>query len=189
MKHYFVLLLLVIPIIYAYSSGRNDIEYNNLGTYNVNLNDDILIINLLYNKPAGIQFIPNFDKEHIKIHQLILDGKRVKPKRKYFKYFMGRAREPGGRNVSEAGIEESVCYINMDWEIKNKGNFLYYESLTEKVIMGNNEGEYIIPYGTNEIKLIYSIRIYELVFDDQKQLINIITHETDKNYVKWELIW
>jgi hypothetical protein len=58
--------------------------------------------------------------------------------------------------TTETGIEESGCNIN--WEIKNKESVFYYAPLTEKVIIENKE-----------IKLIYSIRIYELAFDDYEK--------------------
>jgi hypothetical protein len=187
MKRFFVLLVFLAPF-YIYSNGQKGIEYTHLGSFHTNSDDGYVIIPLSYTKPEGLTYIPNSDNEHIIIHNLIIDGKKLRPERNYFKYFMGAAREPNGTADIETNIEESICYINMEWYRNNK-NMLYYESLTEKWIMENDEGDYFIPYGTKNVTLEYSIRLTETIFDAQGKLKGFNHHETEKNYVSWELVW
>lgn len=182
MKNLIIIFILAAPL---YASGRIEqpIEYIDLGEIEVQVENQFVIL-LPYIKPQGINRVPLYDIISIVFEKLIVDGKEVKKKRVFLseKMFIDRL------NIKEVSEEREEHFIAMEWFIeRNKDEDkrvlrLVYESET-----GNTprREEYIIPFGSREVFLTYSIRI-PLDNPDWR----IIDHfYTELQTVRWTIVW
>jgi hypothetical protein len=163
-----------------------NIEYTDLGTFQVGLAGQSTTIDVPYYKPAGIMQIPSQYFQAIVIHELTADGKSIKSQRLYPIWFMGADETSNRRHVADTTPEEKYFTLKLPWQwrshiLTNKAvkQGLYLPTYT------NGARKYTIPYGAHEIALVYSIRF--LIYGDNVGLIETI--ESEKWGVRWKLEW
>ena len=181
-----MLLLIVTAIMSTYSSGKIEIqdEYVDLGLIKVMIGLEKYEINLPYEKPYGISKVPTKDQTGLVIHELIVDGKIINPKKKYFS-----TNETIDRLYEEdTGVDKEHRKLKLLWwalgvkpdEAKIKKG-LFYETVIGKT---PTPEQYVLPYGAKEVFLRYSI-LYP--YDVIKHSSNI---NLDQEYVvRWTMEW
>jgi hypothetical protein len=159
------------------------IEYTDLGKFQVGLRGQFSGVDLPYFKPEGITQIPSRYFKALVIHQLIADTIEVKPIRQFF----SSDESVRGIYITDTNPEQKHLSLQMPWSfsipdytnnIIKKGLF-FFTSITGHLQLYN------IPFGAEEISLIYSIRF--LKYDSQYELIDTI--ESEKMGASWELEW
>jgi len=159
-----------------------------LGKSNVGLRGLSLTQNLPYYKPEGITQIPSRYFKALIIHQMTTDNKILRPTRLIPDF--GADDTMWGVHIIHTEPEAAWLTLEMPWnwvrteytnEIIKRGLF-FFTSIT-----GRSE-QYIIPYGTKKVTMVYSIRF--LIYDMSDRLFKLIdTIESEKMMAEWELEW
>jgi hypothetical protein len=181
------------------------VEYTELGKFQVGYMNQYpfaCVVNLPYYKPEGITQIPSRYFNALIIHKLIIDNKEIIPD----KLFLVADDSRRGIHVKETSLEEEYLTLEMPWRIiqspyDKAERVLLFRSLTgftkkddiPEIFRspGKTAGEwipeqYIIPYRSKRVYLIYSIRFF-IYSSDYKNLVDI--KETERMGVQWELEW
>ncbi len=178
--------LFVIAMSMVNASGDVEIpdNYIDLGIINVVIRKQYYNLLLPYEKPEGVTKVPTKDNVGIIFHELIIDGKKVNPKKMYFSAIeTDRLREESTNyeaehreimlswwasrvNPDEKMIKEGLFFITANWEI-------------------TTPEQYNIPYGAKEIYLRYSILYpYDVISNNTSSI------DLDQEYVvKWTMEW
>ena len=195
MKDIFFLFFSIILVFKLYPSGTTEIPENYLDMgklYITNAERAIYEIPLQYWKPEGITRINTLDLRGIRIHKMILDGKRVKPVNGFL-FNSSIFREDQTAEVADSGKYYTVMmrlrmfldnYLDKDIGLRHVrrklGPGLFYETRAEK---DGYLKVYWIPYGTKEVYINYSICVLK---PDEIMEYDII--EADKT-IRLELEW
>jgi len=165
-----------------YANGNREIpyEYRDLGTFSV-INRR-LNINLPYIKPDGINKIITESIHGIIIDRIIIDNKTIKPKKIFFD--MGAYEHIDYVYEETVAPEEDEYFLEMHWGWNNEDNELNYSYFSRNGKIKYSPDYYRIPYGSNEIYIIYRVR---LVGNEPTDFRNYYASKTYT--VKINLIW
>jgi hypothetical protein len=167
--------------------AENIIEYIDLGRFQVELNRT-LDIDVPYYKPDGITQIPSEYFRAFVIHELKADDKRILPTNLYPIWWNGSDDSVRGLFLTNTISEAEYLTLRLPWRAAAEDNNKAIKQGVTLSTYSNGRKKYTIPYGTQEISLIYSIRF--LIYDP-----HIISNElteilrSDKVWVKWRLEW
>ena len=185
MKKNIVALFCIISLSMMYASGNAEIldDYVDLGNIDVVIGKQYYDLLLPYKKPEGVTKVPTKDEVGIIFHELIVDGKKVRPRKMYFTAIeMGKLREESTPFEMESRtimLSFWALGVKPDETIIIEG--LFYNSAIWKL---STPEQYNIPYGAKEVFLRYSI-LYP--YDVIKHSSNI---NLDQEYVvRWTMEW
>jgi hypothetical protein len=168
-------------------SSDSIIEYTDLGKFQVEFTGQ-LDIDIPYYKPNGITQIPSEYFRAFVIHELMADGKRISPKRIYPLWWNGTNDSIRGLLLVNTISKAEYLTLKLPWRSWGEDfNKKTTQGLTLRTYSDGRQ-KYTIPYGAQEISLIYSIRF--LVYDPHirsDELTEIL--RSDKIGVKWKLEW
>lgn len=191
-----ILLVIVIISVVLLVSGKQKRpdDYIDLGEIMIDFNQGYAVeFPLPYTKPEGVTVIPIRDRECIIIHMITADGRKVRPQRQYFKYFMA-AVERDRLNVQLAGEEQEMEYaMMMGWFPKKSADgeppSLRYRSWTGKNILETlGDEDFYIKYGCKEVFINYSIR-FSLWDTSSSKWEFIEMYESEPRTARIGLIW
>jgi hypothetical protein len=181
----FMIFLVQPPV---FSQGNIEIPdvYLDLGSMDIVTTRSAYDLLLPYLKPAGYDKILTEAHTSLVFHQLIVDRKVIKPQRNY--------GSDGGRLSygKEAPLTEMYCDITLKWEtlsppppsLEKIKKGICFNSYTTKL----GQGIFIIPYGTKEVYLTYSVLIPKY-----KNMEDFLSNReyiySDPQAVKWTINW
>jgi len=199
-----VFFILLLPLGTVFTMGVSQdasmIEYTDLGKISVGQRETPFLgdIELPYFKSEGITQIPTMYFNALVVHEIKADNRKVRPKRKY----MSSDDSSQGIYIDFVEPEESWFSLKMywGWSIADFTNHTIRQGLFFTTDINRNIRKslfyridikgplryYTIPYGTQKVTLIYSIRF--LIYDfNNGELIDAI--ETEKMGATWEFEW
>jgi len=190
-----IFFILVLPLGTVFAKGiSQDVsvtEYTDLGKFSIGHIDQFLSeqpflggIELPYYKPEGITQIPSHYFNALVVHEIRADNKKVRPTRKYMSSF------DSSRFISIDFVEPQESWLSLrmtwNWAITDYTNRTTRQGLFFTTDIKGPIQQYNIPYGTQRVTLIYSIRF--LIYDfNNGELIDAI--ETEKMGATWEFEW
>ena len=195
MKKYFLVLLILFFSSCLYASGRTEIptNYINIGQLDLTLRKTYNTILLPYIKPEGISKILTSNVQGLIIEEIIVNGKKIKPKRELF--YMGTDEAISYLNEKNVNIEEAQFMMPMTWNVLFDGETLHDDLLKEGIYFNYysrngqiryNPDKYIIPYGNEEVFITYRIRFP--IYPDESRFREFIV--SDELYtVKFNILW
>jgi hypothetical protein len=183
-------LICIILVFINCTTTRFDssIEYTDLGRFQVDL-DGKLDIDVPYYKPDGIAQIPSEYFRAFVIYELKADGKSILPGSPYPIWWNGADDSVRGLYLVNTTSKAEYLTLKLPWRFL--GDDLNNKATKQGLVLrtySNGRKKYTIPYGTQEVTLIYSIRF--LIYDphiNPNELTEILRSE--KEGVKWKLEW
>jgi hypothetical protein len=167
------------------ASGNTDMNvYDYLQTINVNIkkHEQLISFELPFIKPEGITTIStNEGWEVIKIHNIFVDAKIIKPKQSKVPMFMSgfflfdtAYREPPAIGFEETSVDEESRNITMQWTLKTEKQktYIMHENSSENWVKPRY---YYVEYGKKEMLIEYDVYLnFDYETKDHKRIKIII---------------
>jgi hypothetical protein len=178
----FLLLLSCTPI---FSQDISQVEYVDLGKFQIGRRGLTTGMDLPYYKPEGITQIPSAYFNALVVHKLVADGNEIIP---VWQWAMSDDSIVG-KYFRETEPEGSFHTVRMNWfwsfavltnDIVKRGIF-YRSTATGRPY------HYNVPYGSQKIELLYSIRF--LIYDIPNRYRLMDTIESEIMGARWEYEW